>query len=231
MSYILDALRQADAQRERGAVPGLHAQAMPVSQTPTQSPRRPWLWALAGLLLAVSGLLAGWWATRPAPAATPAVAGPVPTAPVPAVSPAPPFVASAVPQAPPALPAPGVRPPPAPPAVSAVLALPQMALPQMAARPSAVPDGPARPPPPADTGPASHAVTPEREAAAGVSQALPRLAISGSTWSDNPAYRMLVINGQVFQEGQEPAPGVVLEQIGPKAAVLRYRGQRHTLAY
>jgi general secretion pathway protein B len=35
----------------------------------------------------------------------------------------------------------------------------------------------------------------------------------------------------VFQEGQEPAPGVVLEQIGPKAAVLRYRGQRHTLAY
>ena len=29
MSYILDALRRADAERERGAVPGLHAQPVP----------------------------------------------------------------------------------------------------------------------------------------------------------------------------------------------------------
>ena len=29
MSYILDALRRADAERSRGAVPGLHAQGVP----------------------------------------------------------------------------------------------------------------------------------------------------------------------------------------------------------
>ena len=30
MSYILDALRRAEAERGRGGVPGLHSQAVPV---------------------------------------------------------------------------------------------------------------------------------------------------------------------------------------------------------
>ena len=34
MSYILDALRRADAERERGNVPGLHAQPMPAVTAP-----------------------------------------------------------------------------------------------------------------------------------------------------------------------------------------------------
>ena len=34
MSYILDALRKADAERERGAVPDLHAQLLPPGSQP-----------------------------------------------------------------------------------------------------------------------------------------------------------------------------------------------------
>jgi general secretion pathway protein B len=42
---------------------------------------------------------------------------------------------------------------------------------------------------------------------------------------------MLVVNGQVFNEGGEVAPGLVLEQIRPNQAVLRWRGQRYGLRY
>ncbi len=42
---------------------------------------------------------------------------------------------------------------------------------------------------------------------------------------------MLIVGGQVAGEGAELAPGVVLEQIRPKSAVLRFRGLRYTVAY
>lgn len=69
------------------------------------------------------------------------------------------------------------------------------------------------------------------ELPADVLRDLPRLAISGGVYSDNPAQRMLIVNGQVVGEGAEPAPGVVLEQIRAKTAVLRYRGHRYGVAY
>lgn len=62
-------------------------------------------------------------------------------------------------------------------------------------------------------------------------QSLPKLVISGATYSDNPAWRMLIINGQVFHEGEKPAADVQLEQIRPKSAVLNYKGQRFTQNY
>ncbi|MGH6626608.1 MAG: general secretion pathway protein GspB, partial [Burkholderiaceae bacterium] len=60
---------------------------------------------------------------------------------------------------------------------------------------------------------------------------LPALTISGSSYSANPAHRMLIINGQVFHEGEKPAAELLLEQIKPNAAVLSFRGQRYSLAY
>ena len=61
--------------------------------------------------------------------------------------------------------------------------------------------------------------------------ALPKLVISGSTYSENPAYRMVIINGQVFREGDKVATDLNLEQIRPKSAVLNYKGQLYQLAY
>ena len=60
---------------------------------------------------------------------------------------------------------------------------------------------------------------------------LPPLVVSGSTYSDNPAYRMLIINGQVYRDGEFPAADIKLQQIKPKSAVLSYKGNIYTLNY
>ena len=54
MSYILDALRRAEAdrERERGAVPGLHSPTLPGADAPTATASRRWLpWMGGGALL------------------------------------------------------------------------------------------------------------------------------------------------------------------------------------
>jgi general secretion pathway protein B len=60
---------------------------------------------------------------------------------------------------------------------------------------------------------------------------LPPLKISGATHADNPALRMLIVDGQVLQEGQDIAPGLRLESIGPRAAVINHQGRRMRLTY
>ena len=60
---------------------------------------------------------------------------------------------------------------------------------------------------------------------------MPKIVISGSTYADNPAYRMLIINGQVFREGDTLAPGLVLEQIKLKSAVLKVKGLRYGISF
>lgn len=49
--------------------------------------------------------------------------------------------------------------------------------------------------------------------------------------SDVASNRMLILNGGVFREGDQPAPGVMLEQIRLKSAVLRYKGHRYSINY
>jgi general secretion pathway protein B len=53
----------------------------------------------------------------------------------------------------------------------------------------------------------------------------------GAMHSDNAASRMLVINNNVYREGAEPAPGLVLEEIRLKSAVFRFQGQRFSVNY
>ena len=60
---------------------------------------------------------------------------------------------------------------------------------------------------------------------------VPALAITGGVYSPSPAQRMLVVNGQVFNEGSEVAPGVRLEEVQRGRAVLSFRGQRWSAAY
>lgn len=65
-----------------------------------------------------------------------------------------------------------------------------------------------------------------RELPPDVQQALPKFTVSGGVYSENVAQRLLVVNGQVFNEGSEIAPGVVLEQIRARVALLKFRGVR-----
>ena len=78
MSYILDALRRAEAERGRGAVPGIHTPAVPVpGAVPVAGPSAisPVLVAVA--VAAVAAVAAGgtwWFLQRPVPAGAVVVA-------------------------------------------------------------------------------------------------------------------------------------------------------------
>jgi general secretion pathway protein B len=121
MSYILDALRRAESERQRGQTPGLYAPATAAAPGPGRRPQAAAGWLVIGLAVGVAASLA-WWLMRrdPPPAAAPAAA--VAVAPPPAALPAPlPAVATApvplprVVSEPAALrPAPGVAPDTAP---------------------------------------------------------------------------------------------------------------------
>lgn len=121
MSYILDALKRAEAERDRGAVPGLNARPVPLP-APTQAPgSRQTLWLALASVLALGGAAAGWWFwhnAAPAPVATVAMASPAATP----GNTTPPAVAPVAPPAPPVASVPG-------PAAPAVVAPPPQATP------------------------------------------------------------------------------------------------------
>lgn len=60
---------------------------------------------------------------------------------------------------------------------------------------------------------------------------LPALTVGGSMYSDTPANRLLILNGQLLREGDVLAPGLSLESIRLKEAVLVHRGERFRITY
>ncbi|MGZ5270002.1 MAG: general secretion pathway protein GspB [Ramlibacter sp.] len=231
MSYILDALRKADVQRQRSRLPGLHAQATSTSTSGASPgwPRSPVMWAVGAGLLVLASVVA-WTTLRPQPAAV-AQAPVAVVVPPPATPPAPPAAAAPVAAAPavanaiePAPPRP--RPEPAPRVATA--------------RPTAQERAPAAARPASAAAPAASAAAAVAHVPATASAAAesavpppgaPKLVITGGVYSPSPAQRMLIVGGQVFNEGSEVAPGVVLEQVRPNQALLRFQGQRYTQRY
>lgn len=60
---------------------------------------------------------------------------------------------------------------------------------------------------------------------------IPSVVIGGSSYSPNPKFRLLMVNGQMYQEREKPLPNLVLEQINQKSAVLSYKGYRYRINY
>lgn len=60
---------------------------------------------------------------------------------------------------------------------------------------------------------------------------IPQLVIGGAMYSETPSSRMLIINSQVFHEGDQPYQGLVLEEIRLKSAVFKYRSYRYSINY
>ena len=216
MSYILDALKRADSERERGDVPGLHSQSVPLRKAVTDSRAvaKPLILVGAVLALSLLGVL-GWRSLGSGPVAT--------RAGMPAVAASPPPTSQIAAAAPAMATAPVVMD-----TTSSVVPVP-VAVPAPSA--STVTTRPAAPVTNPRPVPVSRPVVNVNELAAEVRQTLPKVVISGSTYSDNRALRMLIINGEVFREGEIPAPDLQLEQIRAKAAVLNFKGLRYAVAY
>jgi general secretion pathway protein B len=213
MSYILEALRKADAQRERTRVPGLHAHPL-AAEAPVPAQRWNGVMAALAAVGVVAAIAITWRLASPDAAPTMPVAqdaAPAPPTVQAAAAPAQPEPAGAI--VPPA-------PPPLPPPVQSERPVREAKAPAATVAPTPVPTASAVP----TAAPVVIANTPP--------PGLPPLAVSGGVYSQNPAQRMLIVNGQVFNEGSEVASGVRLEQVRPdKTAVLNFGGQRFALPY
>jgi general secretion pathway protein B len=240
MSYILDALQRADAERERGHVPGLRSQIVPPANRKAARLRRWQPWHTITLLVALLTGAGWWWSldTEDVPSAAPASAAPpaaasaeTADASTPAMRPAPPPPEQPVQ---PILAPPRVEPPKRPAANTP--ATPPAVAAAPAPAPGAAPPAAAAPPvpSPATTTASEPTAGPVRSFAELSPEAraqLPAVNVSGSTYSRNPALRMLIVNGKVMQEGQEIAPGLKLETIGQRNAVLNHNGLRYSIGY
>jgi general secretion pathway protein B len=217
MSYILDALRRSQAERERGKVPGLDARPGDGVALPEATAGLPWRRAaLVALALGVPALVLLLWLRSPPPA----VPAPPPAAEAP-VRPAAPLPAAAATPEPATAPGPTALPvvvsAPVPPPAVAVMP-PSRTVPAPAVAVAALPA--------AAGASAAPAAVPLAALSPALRRELPPLAMGGSIWSDNALSRFVIVNGQVVREGEAAAPGVVVERIGPKTVWLRWRELR-----
>jgi general secretion pathway protein B len=221
MSYILDALKKAEAERNAGTRPSIHTTQV-LAAAPAQDARglrNAWLWAVAAIvLLAVAGLLL-WFAmqhetpVQGAPAALPPMAAATP--PANAAPPAPPPAATpAAPARPATAQTPEARPKPRP-----------------VRKPAEKKPAPVEPASkPAET--LTEAPVPTlRELPDNIRQEIPQLAVGGYIYSANRAERSVLINKRLLHEGDEVAPGLTLERMTPSGMVFNYKGYRYRSGY
>ena len=217
MSFILDALRKSEHERERRALPGLIDR--PASSA-TRS-RLPYVLGALGVLLLVNVVVltialtrgpasppaspstsgdttAARAAATPAPAVARAASGPARTRPLDAEA------AEREPEGD------YPEPPPARRAGEPALVASQPALVRRAA--------------PRDTGVDN--VPSINDLAGDATAGLPPLNIDLHVYADEPAQRFVVLNGQRLHEGSRLREGPVLERITPDGVVLDYRGTR-----
>jgi len=230
MSFILDALRKSEHERQRSAIPG-------VAQVPFGLPRREMpAWAtvlIVVLLVALLGLGGAYWRSARSDGGGEREANvqhdvplalPSPAATSPALTP------STQRTTPPAF-----QPPPrtvnAPP-TSPAGALAARAPSQESVSPSPASSQPAfAPPPQISTRDSSREPTlPSPAALAAEGVPVPPLKLELHAFATRPADRFVFINGTKYVEGSRLAEGPQLVSIEPDGAVLTYLGHRFLLA-
>jgi general secretion pathway protein B len=216
MSYILEALKKAQAERQLGSAPTIHApQPAHVAPAHAAASRKSLLIGVAAGVLVAAAAAVAWRHQAPTPVSTLARASAPAEAPV-AQAP----VNVAAQPTPPAVP-----PAPAHADARATRTTPAEARP--AAHPRAAEPAPvAAPPAPVVENVRTLADLPEA-----VQREVPKVAFGGYIYSPNPADRLLLIDKTLRHEGEEVAPGLVLEKLLPTTAVMNYRGNRYRVAY
>lgn len=232
MSLILEALRRSEAERQRGKAPGLFVEQQPLSRRRRGRVPAP---ALAGAAVLLVAIGAGWtWrefargeaaevaATPPPVAATAPVPTPAP-APTPAPGPGPSLAPAAVSSSPPVAATAAAPPTGTAPRADA----PVVTLPDAVPEPVATVDTAAVAPPVIPAAPGNEPALPGLAALPAAERAsLPPLKLSMHVYSDEPARRFVIVDGQRLVEGATPAPGIVVESIRRDGAVLAVNGRR-----
>lgn len=209
MSYILEALKKAQAERQLGNAPTIHAPSLHHAPPERAAVNKPVVLATAVCVVVIAA--AGWYAwSQRAPAAvlTPAAA-------VAVAAPAPAVVVAA-------------------PAPAVVMAAPAPVVPAPVVVPRAEPVVRARKVAPA---PAPAAPAPEdnirfaKDLPQDIQGQLPHVAFGGYMYSDNAADRLVLVDKTLRHEGEEIAPGLMLEKLLPRGAVLNFRGTRYRVGF
>lgn len=211
MSFILDALRKSENERQRGAVPG-------IAHVPYAAPRETlpkWVLAvIGGLAVTVLALAAAWWdSAQDSPAADIAASRPTVTVPI---------------DLPPAAPATPVFAP-------SGESLPRVEQPLQAiagARPAASPERASAPAEPESPAPAAESAEtlPSAAALAAEGIALPELVLELHVfYRDRPSDRFVIINGKRYREGDSLPEGPRVDAIDTFGAIMSYRDRRFLL--
>lgn len=216
MSFILDALRKSEIERQRQSGPSIAE--LPVAR---EDRRLPVALLAIGLLLAVNvGVLLFFLlrdAEMPEPAGTPAAVAETPAAAAPGPAPVP---ASALPSIATATGENAAQPPATDFPDSATLA-------PEAPDPTLLPDTPVAT---ADAGVTwSEGPAPSAAGIAALTAGLPELSVDLHIYTDDPAKRAVFINGRRYTQGDSIVEGPRIEEITRDGAVLNYRGQRFLL--
>ena len=229
MSFILDALKKSESDRQRQGGPALFE----VKVAPPRHALPSWAVAIAVLFLANLAVV-GWLLWRHAAAPAP---GPAPAA-APAAAPGAAPSAVAALNTPAAAAAPAVTPsvrgaPTAPPAPAAPAASPESTPAATEPLPNADDLAPATEPPPhgslgrvkrgTDAG-----VPLYQQLTAAPESQLPQLRLDLHAYAERPEDRWVLINMHKLREG-ESLEGVRLERVTPDGAVLSYRGTQFLL--
>ncbi|MGH8808661.1 MAG: general secretion pathway protein GspB [Noviherbaspirillum sp.] len=226
MSYILEALKKAEAERN-GSVPRTQHAPPPYSKAGKRrtAARKPWLWiALAASACVLIGLL--WFgATR----TNPQRAAPVPPPPATPLQVQAPQAAPRAATLPPVAAAP--EPKPAAPIAQQERPVPKSKEDVVKKAPEKTHPPAVEAPKPAPVAPAEAPIATLRELPELIQREIPPLAIGGYIYSGNKADRSILINNRLLREGDEVVPGLLLEKMTPAGMVLNYKGYRYRTSY
>lgn len=205
MSYILEALKKADQERSRGAVPDLRASHRLAGGR--RGYRRLAL-VLVLLFLGVQALLLFLY-LRGSPSAPPAPVALEEPASSRGVAP---------PTRPVALPARDAPEPDPTPAI--VLAPPSASTPRV----KQVPSPAGRESAPEET--PVYSINPWQRGSAAIQQLAAGLSLDVHVYAQQPEQRFVLINMRRYREGERLEAGAVLERITPEGVVLSYQGEQ-----
>jgi len=60
---------------------------------------------------------------------------------------------------------------------------------------------------------------------------IPSMTISGAVYSQNPAQRLLLVNGLVLSQGSQAAPDLTVVEIRSNSSEFNFRGTRFRMAH